>query len=569
MTTRHKFEDRSWWAARAAVRRRLVAGLVGATLVAGALGSAAASASPQVTTAAPSPSVPWRDCGDGFQCATVKVPVDYGQPSGRQLDLALIRLPASDPAARIGSLFINPGGPGGSGVQTVRTGARLLYPPELRARFDIVGFDPRGVASSTPVRCFATSEEQQRFYAEYPGIPTTRAEFRRARAMVRDFAQRCQNTVGWLLPHLSTADVARDLDVLRARVGDRRLTYVGYSYGSYLGATYANLFPDHVRAMALDGVIDAPAYTDGPQPSTTFVRARSDRGSAGILAEFFRMCDEAGSRCAFGASGPSSATYAALAERLRARPLSQPDGSTFGYSDLVSLTVGALYRPFDWASLAEILQQLHAATTSSAAAAAIDRLRRLTARPGVPRPSGVQAANGVAAADDPPYDNQSEAATASYCSETANPRRLRDYQQVARAAERRNRYVGAYWTYSTLPCLAWPARAQDNFAGPWSARPSSPILLLSNRFDPATPRSGGVAMDGLLPRTRLLTVAGWGHTALLTRSACADGAVERYLIRLALPPTGATCETGVVPFVESPTAQRRLLPDGVLPGPLG
>jgi pimeloyl-ACP methyl ester carboxylesterase len=501
--------------------------------------------------------VPWRDCGDGFQCATVKVPLDYDQPNGRLIDLAVARLPASDPAHRIGSLFINPGGPGASGVQLVLGGARLLYAPGVRARFDIVGFDPRGVAASTPVRCFASTEEQQAFYQNYPSIPTTRQELRRAGAKVRELARRCQARAGWLLPHVSTADVARDLDVLRARVGDRRLTYVGYSYGTYLGATYANLFPQRIRALALDAVIDAPAYTTGRKGSTTFVRQHSDRGSAATLSEFFRLCRQAASRCAFGASGNPTRKFAALAARLRERPAQAPDGSTFGYADLVALTVETLYLPWQWDDLADILEQLHAATTPSATATAIGRLRAL-------RRAGTRPQSRAAAA---PYDNRLEAATASICGDTTNPRSLRAFRRDARAADRRSGYVGAYWAYATLPCLAWPGRAQDGYAGPWSAPTSAPILVLTARFDPATPHRNAVIMDRLLPRSRRLTVNGWAHTALQTRSACADGALERYLVRLALPRRGATCETGVVPFVDVPSAQRPLLQNRILPGP--
>jgi pimeloyl-ACP methyl ester carboxylesterase len=542
-----------------------VAGLAGAALVAGLLaGQATSAATPAAgaathlpSTAGPAatsaPPVPWRDCGDGFQCATVKVPLDYDRPDGRLIDLALARLPASDPAHRLGSLFANFGGPGASGVLTVRSGARLLYPPGVRARFDIVGFDPRGVGSSTAVRCFASTAEQHAFLPRYPIIPTSRQERRELGAKVRELVRHCEARVGWLLPHLSTADVARDLDVLRARVGDDKLTYVGYSYGTYLGATYANLFPQRVRALALDAVIDASTYATGP--STSFLRQHSDRGSATTLREFFRLCAQAGSRCAFAASGRPARKFATLAGRLRSKPVPTPDGSTFGYSDLVVNTISGLYLPWRWADLATFLQQLYEATTPGEASAAAARLRGLAGQP--------LAARGSAADDS--YDNYGEAGFASACSETRNPRTMRGYRRAARAAEARSRYVGAYWSYVNAGCLAWP-RAQDRYTGPWSTPTSAPILLVNNRFDPATPHRSAVAMNRLLPRSRLLTVDGWGHTALQTRSACADGAVERYLVRLALPRPGATCETGVVPFVEVPGAQRRLLPDGGLPG---
>ena len=443
------------------------------------------------------------------------------------------------------------------GCRLVLAGARVLYPPGVRARFDIVGFDPRGVASSTPVRCFASTRAQQAFFRDYPSLPTTRRELRRAGAKFRELARGCQARAGWLLPHVSTADVARDLDVLRARVGDRRLTYIGYSYGTYLGATYANLFPDRIRALAMDAVVDAPAYTSGRQPSTSFVRQHSDQGSAATLREFFRLCTQAASRCAFGASGDPARKYAALAARLRSHPAEAPDGSTFGYADLVALTVDALYLPGQWDDLAGILEELHAATDARATAAAVARARGL-------RAAGAPPASPAAGA---PYDNRLEAAFANGCGETANPRTLRGFRRAALAAERRSRYVGAYWAYTTLPCQAWHVRARaDRYAGPWSARTSAPILLLNPRFDPATPHRNAVTMDRLLPRrSRRLTVDGWAHTALQTRSACADGVLERYLVRLALPRRGATCQTGVVPFAEALDARRRLLPDALLP----
>jgi pimeloyl-ACP methyl ester carboxylesterase len=197
---------------------------------------------------------PGRRGGDGFQCATATVPLDYDRPRGRTITLALIRLPAADPARRIGSLFPNPGGPGGSGVQFVRDGARFVYGPETLARFDIVGLDPRGVGGSTPVRCFTSPAQEAAFEADHPIFPVTREEERRSARRSVELARRCWSLSGWLLPHLSTANVARDLDLLRQAVGDKRLTYVGYSYGTYLGATYANLFPKRVRALVLDTV---------------------------------------------------------------------------------------------------------------------------------------------------------------------------------------------------------------------------------------------------------------------------------------------------------------------------
>jgi pimeloyl-ACP methyl ester carboxylesterase len=472
----------------------------------------------------------WRDCGGGFECATIRVPLDYDRPHGRRIELALIRLPAGNPARRIGSLFTNPGGPGTSGIGHVRDSARLAYPAKVRARFDIVGFDPRGVGASTPVRCFAGPEEQQEFFSSGPIIPVTRRQFQRAVADASDLARRCQERAGWLLPHLSTANVARDLDVLRAAVGDRGLSYVGYSYGTYLGVTFANMFPNRVRALVLDGMVDAPAYTKGPRLSTPFVRQNSHLGSSETLRQFFRQCRVAGPRCAFGARGRPSLKFEALARRLLRRPLTQPGGSTFGYSELVVSTIQSLYEPDVWDELAGLLQQLSAATRPRDAAV---RLRELASQ---------QSSS---------YDNSIEAYIASVCSETRNPKAPRVYRRVAKAAGRQARYAGAYWTYITLPCSQWPAQDQDSFAGPWSVRTRNPLLLLNPRFDPATPLHNALNMNRVLSGSRLVTINGWGHTALATRSACKDDSVERYFIHGTLPDPGAVCPTGIVPFTSS------------------
>jgi len=485
------------------------------------------AAAPAKVGTAVAPRVVWRDCGSGFECATITVPLDYDRPHGRRIELALIRLPAGNPARRIGSLFTNPGGPGTSGIGHVRDLARLAYPAKVQARFDIVGFDPRGVGASTPVQCFDSPEEQQQFFSRGPIIPVTRRQFQRAVADASDLATRCQERSGWLLPHLSTANVARDLNVLRAAVGDRGLSYAGYSYGTYLGATFANLFPNRVRALVLDGVVDAPAYTKGSRLSTTFVRQNSHLGSSETLGQFFRLCGLAGPRCVLGAHGRPSLKFETLARRLLRRPLTLPDGSTFGYSELVVSTIQSLYEPDVWDELAGLLQQLYGATQPRGAAV---RLRELASQ----RSSS--------------YDNTIEAYIASVCSETQNPRAPRAYRRVAKEAEQQARYVGAYWTYITLPCSRWPAQDRDSFAGPWSGRTRHPLLLLNPRFDPATPHHNALNMNRVLSGSRLLTVNGWGHTALATRSACKDDGVERYLIQGTLPDPGAICPTGIVPF---------------------
>jgi len=278
-------------------RRRYVSGAI---VVVAALGvavlpaSATAQASPARAThatqvIAPVPTLTWRPCGTGlesFLCANADVPTDYDHPNGPKTRLALTKLPASGtPGQRLGTLFTNPGGPGGSGVDFVHQAAALIYAPQVLARYDVLGFDPRGVARSDPATCFRTQQQElaspllQTLYP-LPGPQETRFTLDMLRLAVR-----CQTTSPRRLSTASTANVARDMDLLRQAVGDKRLTYAGYSYGTYLGATYAQLFPSRVGRFVLDGPADPIAYSGTGRgdaaPTTPFgIRLRQgDRGA--------------------------------------------------------------------------------------------------------------------------------------------------------------------------------------------------------------------------------------------------------------------------------------------------
>src|SRR4051812_37077938 len=284
--------------------------------------------------AAASTKVAWSKCFaqfGPFECGTLQVPLDYGQPNGTTISLAVVKLAASDPVHRIGSLLLNPGGPGGSGVDYTVFAGPELYTPEVRARFDLVGFDPRGIARSTALRCFGTIDQAVSVFTPFP-FPRTRDELAEWIAADGRLVDACDQRGGRIADHMATADVARDMDSLRAALGDAKLSYAGVSYGSYLGETYANMFPDKVRAVVVDGVLDPIAWSTGrgneaaTLPFST--RERSDVGSQATLNEFFRLCDAGGSRCAF--SGGAAVRYAKLAARLKTAPVPIvfPDGTT-------------------------------------------------------------------------------------------------------------------------------------------------------------------------------------------------------------------------------------------------
>jgi pimeloyl-ACP methyl ester carboxylesterase len=478
----------------------------------------------------------WSDCSQGFQCATAQVPRDYANPTGPAISLALIRLPASDPAHRIGSLFVNPGGPGGSGVDFVRFAAQL-FPAEVLARFDLVGFDPRGVTRSTPVRCFASTAEQQAFFSKLPPFPVTPREELRFIAAFAEFDALCAARNPALLPHMSTANAARDLDLLRQAVGDSRLTYLGLSYGTYLGNTYAQLFPDRVRALIIDGVLEPVARATGADdqgdriPFST--RLKSDEGAFKTFGAFIRLCAEAGvARCPFAAGADTADKFQRLASRLLEQPVSlpQPGGAVeVTYAVLISTVLGFLYQPAAWEILGQLLEELYQLSVGGSQSAATPRLA-----PAAPPPP-------------PPYDNSEDAFAAISCADTDNPRNPFVWPPTAHAADRRAPYFGSPWTYVSQPCATWLARDRGRYTGPWNHATADPVLVIGNTFDPATRYEGAVAVSQELPRARLLTLAGYGHTSF-GKSTCVEQAETRYVVSLQLPPRGTVCKPDQQPF---------------------
>ncbi|WP_270040015.1 alpha/beta hydrolase [Solirubrobacter ginsenosidimutans] len=503
---------------------------------------------PGVASAAPS-SLRWTPChadvGPRFECAVAQVPLDYSQPRGATISIALTRLPATGPARRIGSLFLNPGGPGGSGVDYVLGAGPALYTDAVRARFDLVGFDPRGVMRSTPLRCFRSQDE----WPQAPPIafPLTFAEEQQWIATDRAIDRACLLHGGAIRDHMSTANGARDMDVLRSLVGDDKLTYAGVSYGSYLGVTYANLFPGKVRALVVDGVLDPIAWSTGRGFESAFVpfstRLRSDAGAQATLNEFFRLCDAGGPRCAF--AGGAAARFAALARRVRQTPIEIPidDGTTetINYSTLISITLGAMYDSHQWEDLAGFLALLEGIGAGSRIAATVPR----PAVPGPPRytPPGANTRRGI----ELDYMNFIEAFPGVACSDSNNPRLYAAWSINGALADAQFGYFGRLWTWASSICAEWPGRDKDRYMGPFNAVTANPVLVVGNRFDPATRYEGALTVRGLLPRSALLTVEGWAHTSLFL-SACADETIANYLIAVRTPAPGATCRQDVVPF---------------------
>lgn len=530
--------DSAWRRTTARVARALSA-LVLAGAAAG-LPGATAGAAP--AAGPPVPPLSWTDCGGGFQCATAQVPLDYERPRAASISIALIRLPASDPAARIGSLLVNPGGPGGSGVAIVRADA-ARFPAELRARFDIVGFDPRGVGLSTAVRCFASVAEQQAFFAGLPPFPVTPAEQLSYIQTAARFDRLCEQRNAVLLAHMSTANAARDMDVLRQALGESRLTYLGLSYGTFLGTTYANLFPNRVRALVLDGAIEPVEWTTGrgDEGSTVplFLRLKSDEGASQTLGAFLDLCAGAGpSGCAFAVGNDRQATHARF-QALMARMLTQPvpvqtpQGTVqVTYAVAVTAVRDSLYAPSVYPALALALAHLEQGDGSV--------VLQVLGLFNVPTPTT--------------YDNTSEAEAAIACADSDSPRNPFIWPAAAAAADARSPYLGAPWTWASVTCANWLARDEDRFTGPFDRRTSNTVLVVGNTFDPATRYQSAVALSQELGNARLLTLNGWGHTAFGQPSTCANTAEIAYLVDLELPAPGTVCQMDHGPFTSAPAA---------------
>jgi pimeloyl-ACP methyl ester carboxylesterase len=484
-----------------------------------------------------------RDAGPNFECATVPVPLDYDEPRGRRIWLALARLPASDPGAKVGSVFLNPGGPGGSGVDFVLGAGPFLFSDEVRARYDLVGFDPRGIARSSPLICFGSLQQALSVLPPF-FFPVTPEEEALVEQLDTELNAACQRRGRRIVDHMATADVARDLDLLRRAVGDQQLTYAGYSYGSFLGVTYANLFPERVGAVVVDGVLDPIAWTTGrgdeaeTQPFST--RVRSDAGTQATLEEFFRLCDEAGpAGCAF--AGNAAQRFAALAEQLRVAPVEITDPATgetfpFTYADLIGEAQGAMFGSAIWPLFAQFLAEVEGA----AKPAALGRALR-----------AAEAKSGLGAQVRPvPYENFVEGFPGVACSDSVNPDGHSFWSLAGATADEQFGYFGRPWTWISSPCAVWEGFDEDRYLGPFGADTANPVLVVGNRFDPATRYEGAQLVHGLLPGSSLLTVEAWGHTSLML-STCADQVVSAYILDGTTPAEGTTCPQDFAPFAQA------------------
>lgn len=499
---------------------------------------------PRTQSAVASVAPYWHGCSyaAGFQCADLTVPLDYTQPDGQKIEIAVIRHLATDPARRIGSLIVNPGGPGGPGTVVLPLMYGLL-PLAVRERYDVVSFDPRGVGRSDGLKCFANQIAENAMLGQWAaGFPVGSAQVFSLEQTYLRFDQQCARSGGPVLAHMSTADVARDMDVIRRALGEQLLNYYGISYGTVLGAVYANLFPGRTGNMVLDGNVSPLAWADGDADVPTALRMGSDSASAATLRSFLQLCGRAAVHgCAFSAGSPAatSARYATLLTRLRSHPVTAGSQS-YTYAGTVSAVDDFLYTTsaepsigeMGWKAGAQLLESIWDAS----------RRRAGTAR------AKAGSSPGAAASSAQPY-NGNEQELGVECADSPDPADPAAYATQAGLAARKSGAFGPMWAWRTEPCASWPGDGDDRYTGPWNRSTARPVLVIGNTGDPATPYVDAVTMSKVLARGRLLTVDQFGHTALLNRDTCASGYVTRYLLTATLPRAGTVCAQTTQPFV--------------------
>ncbi|QTZ93254.1 alpha/beta hydrolase [Streptomyces auratus] len=455
----------------------------------------------------------WHPCGvSGFECATMKAPLDYAKPdAGNDLKLAVARKKATGPGSRIGSLMVNPGGPGGSAIDYLRQYAP--QPAAVRARYDMVAMDPRGVARSAPVECL--SNKQMDSYTQIDQTPDSPAETTKLANAYRAFAKGCASRSGKLLPHVSTIEAARDMDVLRAVLGDAKLTYVGASYGTFLGATYAGLYPSRVGRMVLDGAMN-------PALDARTVNLDQTAGFNTAFTAFAADCIKH-KDCPLGTKSTADADrqMSAFFKKLDAHPAATGQARKLTESLATTGVIAAMYDQRAWPVLREYLAQAKGGDGRGLLTLSDSYYER--------DPNGT-------------YSNQMYANPAVNCVDLASAFRNPDQVRAALPSFRKASPVfGESFAWAAMNCAYWPVKPTGT-THRIEAKGAAPILVVGTTRDPATPYTWAKALAGQLSSATLLTYEGDGHTAYGRGSDCIDTAINTYLLDGTVPPKGKRCK---------------------------
>ncbi|MEU2978535.1 alpha/beta hydrolase [Streptomyces hirsutus] len=460
----------------------------------------------------------WRDCGvPGFQCATLKAPLDYADPAAGDIRLAVSRKKAEGPGERLGSLLVNPGGPGASAIDYLQAYAGIGYPKEVRARYDMVAVDPRGVARSEPVECLDGPEMDA--YTQTDFTPDDEREADTLVAEYRKFAEGCGADAPKLLRHVSTIEAARDMDIVRAALGDEKLNYVGASYGTLLGATYAGLFPDRTGRLVLDGALD-------PSLSARQLNIEQTAGFETAFTAFAKDCVRQ-SDCPLGDRNTSSEEAGRNLKEFFAKTDAQPiptgdaDGRELTESLATIGVIAAMYDEGAWPLLRKALTVAMKENNGAGLLALSDSYYE-------------RDTNGK-------YANLMFANAAVNCLDLppafGSPDQVRD---ALPDFEKASPVFGEGFAWAALNCTYWPVAATGE-PQRIEAKGAAPIVVVGTTRDPATPYRWAQALADQLASARLLTYEGDGHTAYGRGSDCIDSAINTYLVDGTPPADGKRC----------------------------
>ncbi|WP_345962764.1 alpha/beta hydrolase [Streptomyces sp. BRB040] len=477
---------------------------------------------PKATPAELSPyygqKLAWRDCGvPGFQCATMKAPLDYAEPADGDVRLAVARKKATGPGKRLGSLLVNPGGPGGSAIGYLQQYAGIGYPAKVRAQYDMVAVDPRGVARSEPVECLDGREMDA--YTQTDVTPDDAGETDELVDAYKEFAEGCGADAPKLLRHVSTVEAARDMDVLRAVLGDEKLTYVGASYGTFLGATYAGLFPDRTGRLVLDGAMD-------PSLPARRLNLEQTAGFETAFQSFAKDCVRQPD-CPLGDKDTTpdqvGKNLKSFFDDLDAKPLPAGDADGRKLTESLATTgvIAAMYDEGAWQQLRESLTSAIKEKDGAGLLILSDSYYEREADGGY---SNLMFANAAVNCLDLP---------AAFTSPDEVRAALPDFEKASPV-------FGEGLAWSSLNCTYWPVKPTGE-PHRIEAAGATPIVVVGTTRDPATPYRWAEALSDQLSSGRLLTYEGDGHTAYGRGSSCIDAAINTYLLTGTAPKDGTRC----------------------------
>jgi pimeloyl-ACP methyl ester carboxylesterase len=439
----------------------------------------------------------------------MQVPLNWADVTGKKISITVLRIRAASQHNRIGSLVINPGGPGESGIEYALPAALEELPAAILDRFDIIGVDPRGIGLSSPINCITNKQKDAEL--NLPADPTTDAQWQESIADVTKVAQECYTAYGSDLTYYSTAETARDLEALRAKLGDPKLTFLGYSYGTLLGAEYASAYPDKVRAMVLDGAID-------PTISSTDQDKTQAAGFQLAFSHFAASCTSKGSSCKLGAD-PQQFVLNLMA-KAAAHPIASGNADDKRTADDGAVLLGVMSALYDETQWPDLIDALVEANKNDA--------------------SGILSLDDSynERSEDGTYTNIEDANATIGCSDTTQRPTIAQAQALQPVWRATNPLFGGSAASSLGFCSLWKAPPDQPITV--ANKGAAPILVIGTTGDPATPISGAQHLAALLGSGRLLVWQGDGHTAY-PKTTCVTNDVNSYLISLTLPPTGATC----------------------------